>query len=146
MVRKNKAVKSRCVFKDETELDVLKGMQDELNKMTPPVLDKDTTFTGYHVDRSNWGAPLEKRLITRDVNVAKVRKITKLEAEGRLFIRSKWVEVEEPYMEPSYAWVGFINLKEKTIICNTEADFENLMRLAQKFKFRKLVKNWVGAK
>lgn len=129
------------------EADVLKEMQDELNKMPYPVLDKDTTFINYYIDRSYFGGHSpEKRLITRNVNVTGVRKKTIIEVKGRLFRESKWVNVDEPFTEPSYSWVGFINLKEKTIICSSEPDFENLKALAVKFKFKTLVKNWPGAK
>jgi hypothetical protein len=117
------------------------------------MLDKDTTFDNYYIDRSNfWGPSPETRLITRNVKVTRVRTVTEYETEKGwrelfgLASFQKRVEVKRPHTEPSYVWVGFINLKEKTITCSSKPDFDNLKALAVKFKFKKLVKNWPGAK
>jgi hypothetical protein len=50
------------------------------------------------------------------------------------------------YQRSDSIFVGTIDLKDKTIHCNYEPDFENLEALARKFKFRILYKNWPGAK
>lgn len=120
------------------QLNFIEEMRHCLNKMPPPPpVYENTLSTSYRIILCLPDA----RILREEIHVVKR---SGLKEKGRMFHPDiyKDYEMEETRSET----VGTVDLIKKQISCSSEKDFENLKALAVRFKFKKLVKNWPGAK